>query len=1311
MSNDIHNEGLMQIDDSSNFSFEERKRRRGTESLDLVTSTSSGIFLAGRSGGLCMLWKTSASCKLIGYPRNHIDMHIIDEKDDWRLTGYYGFPERRRRRDSWNLLRRLSSLNSLPWCIMGDFNDLLDPGDKRGRIDHPNWLMQGFREAIIECGLSDIPLRGYQYTWSRGLGTSHFVEERLDRGMATSNWKNLFPEAVLLPITVAMSDHVPLLLNCRGAATPRITRRFRFENKWCFEPDFPNVIPRKGGGRINLSRISLSTKGEPMLSPSRSLRKQGKSCPTSFSGKKLIGNNAPNNTGCVREIPIQNMASARRKVNTITKLRRDDGSWASSTEEIGQEARQYFENLFDDSTNNVDFYQVLNRLTPCVDNTMNAELTKSFQFEEFSSAVAQMHPDKSPGPDGFNPKFYQKFWNVVGEDVYRSCCDWLTTGTFPPTLNNTLVTLIPKVDSPTNMKELRPIALCNVVYKIISKVLCNRLKKVLPCLIDRSQSAFVEGRMIQDNILIAFEAIHSMKRKTRGKNGYLALKIDISKAYDRVDWNYLDAVLQRLGFCDKWLEWMRLCVRTVSYEILINSAAVSPIIPGRGLRQGDPLSPYLFILCAEGLSAMINYETARGDIHGIQMGRRGPAVSHLMFADDCIFFCRASELECANLKRVLGIYELASGQAINYQKSGVFFSLNVSATEREAISGTLGVTSALDTGRYLGLPSLIGRKKKEIFKYLRDRLWKKIQGWNGKKLSKAGKEILLKGVAQAIPSYCMSIFLLPTSLTDEMEKLMNSFWWSNKGGAGRSINWMKWDKMCVDKKFGGMGFRSMQLFNIAMLGKTGWRLIEEPDALVCRILKAKYFPNDDFLRAKVGSSPSFTWRSICAAQDLVRSGTRWRVGDGTGIKVYEDPWLRRDGRFHVSSHCPPNLSGLTVHDIFIPGARSWNVDFMETILNEEDVQEISRTPIVPTSNPDKLIWHYSPTGRYTVKSAYRLASSLTLDPTYSIEGHWSLLWKIKVPQKVQNILWRAARDNLPSKAKLLSRGLQVGGECGICKAGYENLWHTFFSCPFAEDCWRISNMELYIDNVRSRCESFLQALFMIVDDKDDTRKIKICMLLWQIWKARNSAVWNNENPSPASSVLMAACTYEDWTAAHSRARPGPVAASSGATCVGWHGLPSGWFCCNVDAAFFRESNTCGLGMAIRDHNGNFIAGKSIKIVGSWSVEEGEMMGIKEALSWLKEKELTHGRVETDSKRACDAINSRAKNFSEMGALASHCRNELSLAPDVRIHHVKRTRNAIAHILAKAARDIDAHHVWNEPPSFVVGHLHIPCSCD
>jgi hypothetical protein len=198
-----------------------------------------------------------------------------------------------------------------------------------------------------------------------------------------------------------------------------------------------------------------------------------------------------------------------------------------------------------------------------------------------------MHPDKSPGPDGFNPAFFQNFWHLCGDEVFVAAKDWLQRGYFPSSLNETNICLIPKCDSLKSMKEFRPISLCNVLYKMVSKLLANRLKLVIDKCISEEQSAFVEGRSITDNALIAIEIIHALKRRTRGAKGELALKIDISKAYDKVDWDFLKGVLIRMDFSDTWVRWMMLCVSSVNYSALVNFEKVGPIHPGRGLWQGD----------------------------------------------------------------------------------------------------------------------------------------------------------------------------------------------------------------------------------------------------------------------------------------------------------------------------------------------------------------------------------------------------------------------------------------------------------------------------------------------------------------------------------------------------------------------------------------------------------------------------------------------------------------------------------------------------------------------------------------------------
>lgn len=201
------------------------------------------VDVTGRSGGLCMLAKDAEVCSLIGFSNNHIDVEIKHDSGNWRLTGFYGYPERARRRESWNLLRRLSLVSSLPWMIIGDFNDLLSVADKKGRVAHPNWLFNGFRSAILDCILTDIPLRGYQFTWVRGRGTEAAVEERLDRAFGCPDWLTKFPNVTLTNLIAPTSDHSPILLKLEGEMRHIGAHKFRFENQWLREEGFSDLVP------------------------------------------------------------------------------------------------------------------------------------------------------------------------------------------------------------------------------------------------------------------------------------------------------------------------------------------------------------------------------------------------------------------------------------------------------------------------------------------------------------------------------------------------------------------------------------------------------------------------------------------------------------------------------------------------------------------------------------------------------------------------------------------------------------------------------------------------------------------------------------------------------------------------------------------------------------------------------------------------------------------------------------------------------------------------------------------------------------
>ncbi|KAL6205411.1 hypothetical protein ACLB2K_022671 [Fragaria x ananassa] len=393
----------------------------------------------------------------------------------------------------------------------------------------------------------------------------------------------------------------------------------------------------------------------------------------------------------------------------------------------------YYKSLFTTSRPRVQ-EDDLRFVSNVVSEDMTRSLNRDISKEEVVKALKQMHPSKAPGPDGFSLvfyDFYQQFWEIVGADVVMAVREFLNSEELIREINHTWVTLIPKVKTPEYVHQLRPISLCNVIYKLGSKVLANRIKPLLDDIISQHQGTFVPGRLISDNSLLAFEISHCLKRRKRGKVGYCALKIDMSKAYDRVEWSFLETVLSKLGFGGNLLRWVMNCVRTVSYSFLVNGEPSREVIPTRGLRQGDAISPYLFLVCAEVLSRMINEAEARDQIHGIRVCTGAPVVNHLFFADDSFIFLKAEVEDVLSMKQIFVAYERMSGQQINYDKSCISFSRNVPFRKYVELAEMLGVKRVLKHDKYLGLPTELSYSKDEAFRFLIDRVRKRTQDQEG----------------------------------------------------------------------------------------------------------------------------------------------------------------------------------------------------------------------------------------------------------------------------------------------------------------------------------------------------------------------------------------------------------------------------------------------------------------------------------------------------------------------------------------------------------------------------------------------------
>ena len=589
--------------------------------------------------------------------------------------------------------------------------------------------MREFRRVVDDCGFLDLGFVGPAYTWwNKQTGTAR-VLEHLDRCLATADWLIKFPNNRVNHLHAVFSDHRPMWVEFQSSDRAQRARKkqFKFEEMWMMDPGCEVTIKkawetRHSGtpmsqvvGKIKASRERLKkwshdhfgsirttiAKKARQLQQEEDLRPEDQNVNLikrlSAELASLHSKEEKMWKQRSRTLWLQSgnrntkyfhcQATYRKRRNHIHGIRDKDGVWQSRDPAIEHIIVDYYKELFSSSQPR-ELEEVLGGVDWVVTEDMNLQLGAEFTVAKVELALKQMGPLKAPGPDGMAPIFYQSYWHIVGNDITTAVLACLKDGSLLKKINHTHICLIPKVQNPESVKDFRPISLCNVLYKLVAKVLANRLKKILPTIISETQSAFVPGRLITDNILIAFETLHHMKHMKSNQQGYMALKLDMSKAYDRVEWVFLENIMLKLGFTASWVSIVMKCVRTVSYSVLINGEPRGFFHPSRGLRQGDPISPYLFLLCAEGLQALLEKVALSRSIQGLSISRGGPKLTHLFFADDSVLFCRASLRECHAIQEVLRIYERASGQQINQEKNHSIFQCLYASGGSEGDSGS-----------------------------------------------------------------------------------------------------------------------------------------------------------------------------------------------------------------------------------------------------------------------------------------------------------------------------------------------------------------------------------------------------------------------------------------------------------------------------------------------------------------------------------------------------------------------------------------------------------------------------------------------
>ena len=347
-----------------------------------------------------------------------------------------------------------------------------------------------------------------------------------------------------------------------------------------------------------------------------------------------------------------------------------------------------------------------------------------FSEAEVQAALLDLNGDKAPSPDGFTLAFWQNCWDFAKEEILDMFKEFYEQNVFLKSLNNTFLVLLPKKGGAEDLGDFRPISLLGGLYKLLAKVLANRLKKVIGRVVSPDQNAFVKGRQILDASLIANEVIDDWQKN--GEKG-LICKLDIEKAYDSINWQFLMKVMQKMGFGPKWLSWMWWCISTAKYSVMVNGVPTGFFSSSKGLRQGDPLSPYLFVMGMEVLSILIRRAVEGGFISGCNFQRgRGRAVhiTYLLFADDTIVFCEAKNEHLTHLSWILFWFEAASGLRINLAKNEIILVGEVEEVNEMVVElgCRVGQLPAIYLGLPLGVPNKVVLGWDEVEEKVRRRL-------------------------------------------------------------------------------------------------------------------------------------------------------------------------------------------------------------------------------------------------------------------------------------------------------------------------------------------------------------------------------------------------------------------------------------------------------------------------------------------------------------------------------------------------------------------------------------------------------------
>ncbi|WVZ64778.1 hypothetical protein U9M48_014252 [Paspalum notatum var. saurae] len=802
----------------------------------------------------------------------------------------------------------------------------------------------------------------------------------------------------------------------------------------------------------------------------------------------------------------------------ITSLATENGT-LEGDEAIGQHATAYYKDLFRHEERcsirlQSGFWDDDHKLN----EQDNFHLNKLFTIEEIKEAVWKMETDIAPGPDGIPATFYREFWDVIKGDLKEMFEEFHTGNLKIHRLNFAFIALIPEVEGPTCIEQYRPAYLSNVSYKIFSEVLANRLRKVSDKIVDKIQNAFLPGRNILDGVVVVHEVLHELNKN--GMPGVL-LELDFDRPYAKVSLDFLQEVLILKGFTNKWIHWMKKLLQGGSVSVMVNGK------PGcyfqqRGLRQGDPLSPLLFNLVIDALSAVLHRGKEKGILEGLAAHLTYKGVLNVHCGEDTILLLKDDIEMAVQVKLFLTCYELMSGLKINYLNSKVTY-IGEDKSKQEEYEQVFTCNSGSLPIKYLGVPISNLRLERKNWQPLIDEMHSKLASCESNNLSLNDRVLLINSSLSDTQIYIMSLYKLPDWLITEVDRIWTRFLWYGTVKK-RKYHRKERPRICIPEADGNLSILNVRVLNDCLLSRWLYRFGEHDETLWKEVIDKKYAVYENSTRYIEKHGCSEFMKAVCQSRDMFHLGCDKSLVDGNCIRLTCSRW---EDNAPFGCKCPRVMK--KVKDTLLPVSAyrcwrkgKWQIPvqrcFCFHINGMVEFDEVLEKTKSNTSGKKRG-------QRWRVEEGSKIYTKF---PGRFLEGgDLQVLWTCRMPRKNKIFLWMVLNDCIFAKENLYKWSLKGDDTCCPFCNGFETRGHLFFQCPIAQRVWNlcccVSGMNWFPSNLTELIERIVSS------PQKQARMILLvaAALFWSIWLARNKALSDrqvvtepNEIVSQVSSLLQ-----------------------------------------------------------------------------------------------------------------------------------------------------------------------------------------------